>query len=168
MTLGENAAVGAGHDARWPIRAFAVARLLAVGPHRRIDLARLAESVCGLRRTLVEDVLCAMENDGIVTAAPVPHLTVAERRLLILNARSAADRRLGLAAMTGALRLTPKGRRFVLTHKQEAEAGSCGCCWCVELAEVRAWVAEQPPDFTDQVRIRAQGLCYASAWTRSS
>lgn len=143
MTTGESA--GAGHDARWPLRAYPIARLLASGPHRREDLARLAETVCHVRKSLVEDVLCAMENDKIVEAAPVPHFTVAERRRALAGrlCMTAQERR-AVSATSGALQLTANGRRFLFSHKQDLEAGTCICFWCADLAAIRAWAAETP------------------------
>lgn len=144
-----------GHDARWPLRGFRVAQLLSTGPHLRDDLARLAETVCNIRRTLVEDVLCAMENDGIVAAAPVPHLGRGERTELLRAARTASDRRVELAQATAALRLTAKGHVFLTTHKQDLDAGTCPCIWCADLAAIRAWVAETPIEEQQRLLLRS-------------
>lgn len=152
MTTGESAA-GAGHDARWPLRAYPVARLLASGPHRREDLARLAETVCHVRKSLVEDVLCAMENDKIVEAAPLPHFTVAERRQALAGLPAREGRGAG-----GALRLTAKGRCFLFSHRQDVEPGTCACCWCADLAAIRAWAAETPLEEQRRLLIQVAGM----------
>lgn len=121
----------AGLDARWPIRAFRVARLLQGGAISRTELAKLASAFT--QKSLVEDLLCAMENDQIVISATSEHLTRGERMSALKN---------GLAEPEPArLALSAKGRRFLRDHRQALEAGTCPCVWCVELAEIRAWAA---------------------------
>lgn len=126
----------AGHDARWPIRAYRVAQhIRANGPCSRDNLLAVA-IVVGVGRMLAEDTICAMENDGIVEVAPLRHLTLSERR----QARGGT-----VVKLSRGLRLSAKGERFVDAHQQHAELGTCSCWWCVDLAEIRAWAAETPP-----------------------
>jgi hypothetical protein len=128
----------AGCDARWPIRAFRIAQLLARGAMAREALA--IEARAFLPRSLIEDTLCAMENDGIVLASPLTHLTRSER-----IAQLAQDTG-GVFVKTILLTLSEKGRQFLREHQQAAEAGTCRCCWCTDLAEIRAWAEKQTPE----------------------
>ncbi len=126
----------AGHDACWPIRAYRILSALPpLLPVSREALVTAAGPV--LKRSLVEDTICAMENDKILEAAPLPHMTQGERRRALLDDRSAKPSR--------GLRLTAKGARFIEQHRQDVEAGTCPCEWCVDLAQIRAWVVVQEP-----------------------
>jgi hypothetical protein len=128
-----------GYDARWPIRAYRIAQMLANGAKAREALA--IEARAFLPRSLIEDTLCAMENDGIVLAsAPMGHLTRSERIALLAQEVG------GVFVKTILLTLSERGRQFLREHQQAAEAEVCRCCWCTDLAEIRAWAEKQTPE----------------------
>jgi hypothetical protein len=132
----------AGYDARWPIRAYHVARLLERGPRPRSELATAARSFT--QKSLVEDILCAMENDRIVVAStPSDHHMTRGERISFLQATPDDEARFVPQIV---LTLSDKGRRFLEQHDQGAEAGACSCEWCAELAEIRAWAERQTPE----------------------
>jgi hypothetical protein len=136
VRIGDTTAT-AGYDARWPIRAYHAAYSLARGPALRSHLAALLR--CIISRSIVEDTLCAMENDRIVLATAAEHLTRGERIALL-----AQDGGVFVPQIT--FTLSDKGIRFIAEHQQNAPLGTCTCVWCAELAEVRAWADRQTPE----------------------